>query len=65
MEQRTKPGWKSTEFWLSAMASVVGAIMATGAVEGESALGKVVGVAAIALVSMGYSISRGAAKRGA
>lgn len=62
-EIETKPGWKTSEFWLTAAASVVGLALASGAFPDESGVGKVLGVVAMALASAGYSVSRGAAKK--
>ena len=58
----TKPGYKTTEFWLTTVAMLVGALMASGAfVEGPVAQG--LGVVATILGGMGYSVSRGMAKK--
>ena len=59
----TKPGFKTTEFWLTAAAMIVGLLLASGAfVDGAIAQG--LGVASSALAAMGYSYSRGTAKAG-
>lgn len=60
----TKAGYKTTEFWLSALALVAGLVMASGAVADDSGFGKFLGVVAAALASAGYSVSRGKAKAG-
>lgn len=59
-----KPGWKTSEFWLTMIAGATSYLMATGAIEVGSPLGK--GLAAVAgiLAVMGYSVSRGIAKKG-
>jgi hypothetical protein len=57
-----KPGYKTTEFWLSVAAAVVGATLASGVIPAASPWVKVLGVAAMALASLGYSYSRGKAK---
>lgn len=57
-----RPGWKTTEFWLSLAAAVVGATLAGGVLPSDSPWLKVCGVAAMALASLGYSWSRGKAK---
>lgn len=56
----TKPGWKTTEFWLAAAAAFVGALIATGAVTGTWQA--VLGAVASALAAVGYSTSRTAVK---
>ena len=58
-----KAGWRTTEFWLTVSAHVVGAVLASGAVDG-TVWAQVAGVAAMALASLGYSASRGLAKGG-
>ena len=59
-----KPGWQTTEFWLSVAAALVGALIASGAIPEEGVIGQILGVVAMALVALGYSISRGLAKKG-
>lgn len=58
----TKPGYKTTEFWLTLGAQLVGALLASGAIHDDTGFGKALGVAAIALASMGYSASRALTK---
>jgi hypothetical protein len=64
MYPKTKPGYKTTEFWLSLGAILIGALWASGVVspDGTDALSQAVGVAAATLGAMGYSIARGMAK---
>ena len=57
-----KPGFLTTEFWLSAVTTVIGLVMASGLVHTGSTWEKVFGLAAAALASMGYSASRGQVK---
>jgi len=63
----TKPGYKTTEFWLSLAAILVGAVMASGVMDG---LGqdhwaiKVVGLVASVLGALGYTAARGFVKAG-
>jgi len=59
-----KPGWKTTEFWLSAAVSLIGLLMASGVIEPGGAWDKIVGLASAALSSLGYSASRGQVKSG-
>lgn len=58
-----KPGYKSSEFYLSAAAFILGALMASGVIAEGSAVAQAIGIAASALAAMGYSWSRGAAKK--
>jgi len=58
-----KPGYKTTEFWLAAVASLGGLVMASGAVGEDSTIGKVVGLILTGLATMGYTASRSAVKK--
>ena len=60
----TKPGYKTTEFYLSTAAAVLGAVMASGLVPSAGPWAQLVGIAAVVLSSMGYTVSRGMAKSG-
>lgn len=53
-----KPGYKTTEFWMSLAAVALGAVQASGLVPGESAWGQMLGTAVVALVSLGYTGAR-------
>ncbi len=57
-----KPGYKTTEFWLSVAAMVIGALIASGVFGDASMAGKVLAWAASALAALGYSVSRGLVK---
>ncbi len=61
-----KPGYKTTEFWMSAVAVLIGLAYGSGAIapEGTSGIEKAVALVAGALAAFGYSWSRGAAKSG-
>ena len=56
-----KPGWKTTEFWLSLAAVAFGLLQSSGAI-GEGTLGKIVGAAVALLAAMGYSVGRSTVK---
>ena len=58
-----KPGFKTTEFWFSTAAAVIGILFASGAIAEGSSIDKIVGMAATVLAGMGYSISRGLSKK--
>lgn len=60
-----KPGYKTTEFWLSTVAVIVGLVMASGAIVEGSQAAQIAGFIASALAAMGYSYSRGNTKAGA
>lgn len=53
-----KPGYKSTEFWLSLAAACVGGLMASGVIAPESTTSQVVGLISSALVALGYTGAR-------
>lgn len=57
-----KPGYKTTEFWLSTAAAVLGIVMAADIIETGSAVSQVVGIITTALTAMGYSVARGKTK---
>ena len=57
-----KPGWKTTEFWLAAIASLVALVIGSGAVVEGSTVGKAIALVAAALASMGYSQARASVK---
>jgi hypothetical protein len=59
----TKPGWQTTEFWLSLAATAVGLLFASGVLAPESGAERWLGLVASALTSLGYSVSRGLAKK--
>lgn len=60
-----KTGWKTTEFWLTAAASLVGLLYGSGAIGNGSSLSTILGFAAAALTSLGYTVSRGQVKASA
>ena len=59
-----KPGWKTSEFWLSLAAALLGAFMASGLLPAEHGVMKIAGMALTALASLGYAVSRGRTKNG-
>mgnify|MGYP006295731821 CR=1 FL=1 len=63
----TKPGYKTTEFWLSLLATLLGFLLASGvmdAVPQESWIARIVGGLVAVLASLGYSASRAKVKTG-
>jgi hypothetical protein len=63
MSENVKPGWQTTEFWLTVIAGAVSMVFASGIVETGTMIDKALGIVAIVLASLGYSVSRGLAKR--
>ena len=57
-----KPGFKTTEFWLSAAATLVGLAIASGIVPTSGTWPQIVGLVTGVLGAMGYTISRTAVK---
>tara|TARA_R100001082_G_scaffold77065_1_gene44943 strand:- start:10554 stop:10778 length:225 start_codon:yes stop_codon:yes gene_type:complete len=58
-----KPGYKSTEFWLSSGAMLGGILMASGAFPMESSLGQILGMIMSTLAALGYTGSRASVKK--
>ncbi len=63
-EKKTKPGWRTTEFWLSSIAVVLGAALSSGILPSEGPWAKLVGAALAALTALGYTAARTKAKGG-
>jgi hypothetical protein len=59
-----KPGYKTTEFWLSTIAVLIGLAYGSGVIAetGTSGIEKSIAFVASALAALGYSNSRGAVK---
>ena len=53
-----KAGYKTTEFWLSFVALLVGVVSASGLLPNEGPWQQVLGVATTALVALGYTGAR-------
>lgn len=58
-----KPGWKTTEFYLSLAATVTGALLASGVVIENKPLVNVLGLVSALLSTLGYTASRTIVKR--
>ncbi len=57
-----KPGYKTTEFWMSTVVTLIGLIVASGAIETTSTWGQVLAYAMSTLATLGYTASRGRVK---
>ena len=60
-----KPGYKTTEFWLSLLATLLGFLMVSGVMDvvpEESWIAKLVGGLVAVLATLGYSASRAKVK---
>jgi hypothetical protein len=60
----TKPGYKTTEFWMSLIAVAIGAVQASGMVPMEGPWGQILGMVTAALVALGYTGARLSMKKG-
>ena len=61
----TKAGYKTTEFWLSLLATLLGFLLASGAMDAapaDSWIAKLVGGVVAVLATLGYSASRAKVK---
>ncbi len=58
-----KPGYKTTEWWLTLAAVVVGMLIASGIVTEASSFHKALVFCASTLAAMGYQFSRAAVKK--
>jgi hypothetical protein len=64
----TKPGYKTTEFWLSLLATLLGFLLASGVMDTVPADGwiaKLIGGVVAVLATLGYSASRAKVKSAA
>ena len=59
-----KPGYQTTEFWLSAAATLVGLAIASGIVPTTGTWPQVFGLVTGLLGAMGYTVSRTTVKNG-
>jgi hypothetical protein len=57
-----KPGYKTTEFWFTLAAVVVGVVFASGAFPEDGPVMKVLGMVASILGLLGYQVQRGMVK---
>tara|TARA_Y100001938_G_C7973526_1_gene370583 strand:- start:171 stop:389 length:219 start_codon:yes stop_codon:yes gene_type:complete len=60
-----KPGWKSTEFWVTVVVALASLAWGAGIVDpaGDSGADKTFGFVCSALSALGYTVSRGMAKK--
>lgn len=59
-----KPGYKTSEFWLTLAVVLLGALMASGALGEESTIMKAAGMAMATLKALGYTAARARVKFG-
>ena len=58
----TKPGYKTTEFWLSLLGTLLGAVMASDILDADSIIVQVIGACLLVLTTMGYTAGRAKVK---
>lgn len=59
---KTRPGYKTTEFWLATLSAIVGVVLASGLAD-DSAVMKVAGLFATLLSGLGYGVVRAGVKK--
>ena len=57
-----KAGWKTTEFWLSTVALVLGLVLASGALPDGGLAAQIVGGVLSVLAQLGYTAARAQVK---
>jgi hypothetical protein len=65
MADKVKNGFLSSEFWLTLLAQVLGAFVASGLLGPDHIAMRVAGVAVSILAALGYTASRYGLKKGA
>ena len=58
-----KPGYKTTEFWLSLLVMILGTLMGSGIITDGSTVEKIIGGALAILGAMGYTYNRMGVKK--
>jgi hypothetical protein len=61
--QAVKPGYQTTEFYLSLISVILGAVISSGIVPETGPYSQIVGLIAAVLGSLGYTVSRGIVKQ--
>ena len=65
-KEEVKPGWKTTEIWITICVTLASLLWGADVLdpEGAGTANKVFGFAVAALSGLGYTVSRGLAKKG-
>ena len=61
--ETVKPGYKTTEFWVTVATTLWGIVMASGFIPADNSIVKIVGAIIAAVAPSAYSVSRGIAKK--
>ena len=59
-----KPGYQTTEFWMSTIAVICGIVMSSGAIHDGSTAERVIGGVMATLAALGYTAARAKTKTG-
>ena len=62
IEIKEKPGYKTSEFWLTLVVVLLGTLMASGVFGDESVIMKAAGMAMATLKALGYTAARAKTK---
>ncbi len=60
----TKPGWKTSEFWMNVAGMLLGAVMASGVIAEGNTMIQAIGGLAVMICPAAYAAGRGLAKKG-
>lgn len=58
-----KPGYKTSEFWITAIGTLVTLVMSSGAITDGSQADRIAGYIVAGLAMLGYTVSRTKAKQ--
>ena len=61
-ETKTRPGYKTTEFWLAFAATIASTLFASGVISAGGKFEAVLGLIASTLTALGYTVVRAKAK---
>lgn len=61
--QQSKPGYRTSEFWLSSLAMLLGVVLASGAMPEGGIASQIAGGVLSVLASLGYTASRTQVKK--
>lgn len=61
--KEVKPGFKTTEFWFTTAASILGLLFASGVLGNGTLWEQIAGIAATVLSGLGYTVSRTLVKK--
>lgn len=62
--KEVKAGFRTTEFWLASLATILGIVLASGAVPEGGMVGQLIGGVLALLANLGYTASRTQVKKG-